>query len=747
MVLLLLAACAPGADAPDSDGPALIGDAGSLAFEPPWRTGEMADPPAGQIQPANFASLAVWDDLPHPAVPHPIAPHPATWRPAAAGGAVVWSLARVALGDDPSSPPVAKADTTPFDAANPLPPIHALAVRSGWWGVDTDGSKNKVGEWQDLKAAPFWDMDGLSTDGQRTLDFSATGLDAETTQSAFRFYGPLVSVDVEYQRFLHRLDHDPLSGFVNVTEQQPGGDFFVKEDLNAGQDYAIRVQELKANFKGRLTKNIHWRLNIWGMRKKGDRQVTALAHCFNVPNGTDSNGNPVTGPVFGRSCHLQSQGQRIDWLTTEIQPVVEAKLGSATVEYSRTMRTFSQADQQTTRPYDNFGFSGDLPFAAVPDNYTYIDRLKLGVGLRERLDFYGNVYTGNTLNRFRDTNRRFRGFDARITDWSIDGLTFTGYAKEYVQTGQTPTHLLPEEDPATIRRPINYDRTTAGVRTRWRPFHGSFSHWNAFSISSGYEYRGLGRKHAVFTENATTVDEAFTTSNWMHVKASMRWSPTFDSFVRYRLGFINEPLFGIAKNGVTNSALPTQAHLVEFGGTWTPVDHFLLSTTIGLENRWNKSQVADFSQDSYPIVLTAWYAPATRWSVSGGLAFFSSWIDQDITLGQLSTPATTRFGYGSQSDVVNLGTTYAWSDRLTLTGGFEFVRGRDRLAPPSIRPDLPQFSNVVVEVTRWTAGLDYRLGHGMSGYLRYQYFDYSDETQAFNSGTTNMILGGINAVF
>ncbi|MFV2066321.1 MAG: hypothetical protein ACC645_05025, partial [Pirellulales bacterium] len=656
--LLLLCASVPGADGLTRKDAVSNGKSGSLAFEPAWQIGDVAGQPASGFKPQGFASLAAWDDLPLPVVPDPVASE----------GEVVWSLAAVKLDDDAPPLPVTRTEILPFDAVNPLPPVQTLAVRFGWWGMDTDGSNNKIGEWQDVNASPFWDVDGLLTNGERTLDFSATGLDSETTQSGFRFYGPLVSVDFEYQRFLHRLDHDPLAGFTNITQQQPGGDFFVKEDLNAGEDYAIRVQELKANFKGKLTKNINWRLNLWGMRKKGERQVTALAHCFNVPNGTDINGNPVAGPVFGRSCHLQSQRQSIDWLTTEIEPVIEAKLGAATVEYSRTMRTFSQADQLTARPYDNFGLTGDMPYAVVPDNYTEIDRMKLGVALRERLDFYGNVYTGNTLNRYRRTNRRFRGYDLRMTDWSIDGVTLTGYAKQYIQTGQTPTVLLPEENLANIRQPINYDRTTAGLRGRWRPFYGSYSRWNGFALSSGYEYRGLGRENAIFTEGATTVDEAFTTSNWMNVKAEMRWFPALDSFVRYRVGFIDDPLYGIAKNGATNSSLPTQEHLVEFGSTWTPTDNFLLSATIGLENRWNKSDVADFSEDSYPIVLTAWYAPATRWSVSGGLAFFSNWIDQDITLGQLSTPGTTRWSYGGQSDVVNLGTTYAWSDRLTLTG-------------------------------------------------------------------------------
>jgi hypothetical protein len=32
-------------------------------------------------------------------------------------------------------------------------------------------------------------------------------------------------------------------------------------------------------------------------------------------------------------------------------------------------------------------------------------------------------------------------------------------------------------------------------------------------------------------------------------------------------------------------------------------------------------------------------------------------------------------------------------------------------------------------------------------YLRYIYYDYNDETAEYNSGTANMVLGGLTAVY
>ena len=622
---------------------------------------------------------------------------------------------------------------------------YILALRGGYWDVGSEGAKTKVGEFQHLQSSAFWDADGLLTDGRKTIDFSATGLDSEGTDARLRYYGPRASARVEYQRYFRRLDHDPLNGISDAQAQPPGGIIVTKDDLNVGNEYAIRVQELKANFKGNVTQNLRWRLGIWGMRKKGDRQVNAMGHCFNHPNATDVNGNPVFGP----SCHVLTQSQRIDWVTAEIEPALEATVGSATVEYARTMRGFDQSDQVTTRSYDNFGgfFSGDLPYAVVPNNFTEIDRFRSNVALLPNWDLYSSYYTGNTKNEHRDTNRRMSGFDVRTTVRKGATASLTGFAKKNVQTGQLPAALLPQENASDLVPPINYDQTKVGVKGRWRPYYGDCSWRDGLRLSGGYEYRLLDRENAVFAEDSTTVDQRQTTANLARIRASMRWNSAFESRLGYVLGFVDDPLYGIAKNGVTNTSLPTQEHRVELGGTWTPADNLLLSASFGFENRWNDSEISDFDEVNYPITLTGWYAPKNKWTFSGGLAFFRTWIDQDITLGGLSDPLTSRWDFQGSSDVVNLGTTYAWTDALTLSGGFAFVRGNNQFSSPAIPYDLSQFSAVIVETTRWTAGLDYQLSSATDFYFRYQFFDYDDRSQDLDSGAANMFLAGVDAVF
>jgi hypothetical protein len=626
-----------------------------------------------------------------------------------------------------------------------------FATRFGWWFVDDQGSPVKIGEYQSLESSPFFDIDGLRTDGLRTLDFSGSILDNDAQAARVRFFGPSHTARLDYQGYLRHLDHDPFDFFVDFNRQPPlplpgppANYRDMKEDLTVGDDFAIRVQQLNTSFTGKLTPNIDWRLNVWGMRKHGERQASALAHCFVAPNATDTNGNPVTGAA----CHMLSQSQRIDWLTAEIEPVVAGHFGPVTVEYSRTMRTLTTDDQLVTRPYDNFGFSGELPYAIVPENFTEIDRLKVGVTLPDCRDGYARLFAGHTENQFRDTDRKFRGFDLRLTDRSFDGVSLTGYAKNYVQTGELPGFLLPNETAAAITRPINYDRTIAGLAASWLPFYHEHTLRSRLRFSSGYEYRELDRGNAIFVENALTSVQSSTTTNLFRVRGSLGWTPTWTTYTQYQLSFIDDPLYGVPiENTTTNTSLPTQIHAVQFGNTWSPSNVFFLHGLIGVNNNWNSSDIANFDASIYDFIITAWYAPTPRWTVSGGLGFLSNWIDQDITLGSKSNPLTLPWDYGGQSDVVNLGTTYAWTKRLTMSGGIDFVRGRNAVGSLAPWPDLPTYFDVNVETIRFSAGADYELGTNSSLYVRYQLFDYDDKSDLLDSGTSEMLLFGANAFF
>ena len=654
------------------------------------------------------------------------------------------------------------------------------AFRFGWWGVSTDGNLNKVGEWQGLENSAFWDVDAITSDGYKTVDFTLTGTEDEALNTHWRYFSPGLSAEVDFGRFLHRLDHDSLANFQDTN----GDGSYVGRftDDFAGEDYAIRIQKLDAKFKGHLTENVKWGLNLWGMRKFGEREALAMNH----------------GCRDG-FCHLENNRQQINWLTMEIEPHVEARMGPVTVEYSRTMRAFQQNDETVTRFYNQDrgsraitpGF--DYPYAMTSENFTQIDRIKFGVDLTENTQFYANLFYGDTENKRVDIHRNFQGYDLRATNRSIDRLSLTAFAKRYKErtqriTDATGTDILSLNDPwgwnegthgitnasllAEFRTPVGRTTTTAGFKGRWKPSRSI----KGLAFTGGYEYRLIDRINATYpldfpANGISSFTQPDTVSNMLHVGAQNRWSRCFDSFVRYKMRSIDNPLFGFSETqeNVTsigqalNSNQPQHEDLVELGGTWTPADSFFVNATFGLQQRNHNAANANFSENDYPIVVSAWYAPAVNWTISGGLGFFSNWIDQDIMIGKDGSihgggqegATLVPFAYGGRAQVINLGSSYAASERLTLSGDFEFVESRNSFADPSFLGTggpvdlsyIPGASDVRTETTRFSLGADYLLSRQISCYFQYQFYDWNDKAGNGESGTASMFLGGVTAKY
>jgi hypothetical protein len=241
---------------------------------------------------------------------------------------------------------------------------------------------------------------------------------------------------------------------------------------------------------------------------------------------------------------------------------------------------------------------------------------------------------------------------------------------------------------------------------------------------------------------------------------STRWSRNLDTFTRYKVRFTENPLIGVTERaedepgaqGTFNTNQPQEEHLVEIGGTWAPAANFMTTAQIEFFNSWHDSRFANFTEDNTPMVFTVWFAPTHRLSLTSGYAFYSNWIDQDITLGaNRGDPAeieTTRWNYNGENHLVSLGATFALTSHVQLVGGYEFNRGSDTFnIPPSPHPGVDwttveQVADVIVETNRVSTGLDWQPYCDMNVYVRYIFFDYNDISADLYSGTTHMALLG-----
>jgi hypothetical protein len=316
----------------------------------------------------------------------------------------------------------------------------------------------------------------------------------------------------------------------------------------------------------------------------------------------------------------------------------------------------------------------------------------------------------------------------------------------------------------------------------------------AFALLGGYEYRQINRRRHESNEmnyELANQDPDFwiqpnTDSNRFWVGAQQDWSCTLNSSVKYMYINTSYPLYGVTPansytlDSALNTNLPTDEHRIELNTTWTPTDNFMLTGTFWIENTWNDGPYAYFNEDNYPFMLTAWYAPTSRWSVTGGFADLTNWIYQDITLGSVgpttagrdgrletSIPLTAPWRYAGRADLVNLNSSYAVNDCLTLTGGAECVWSSNAFVntpqtytvdsytgvgntttPTNVdMSDLPSYSRVDVRTWRLSAGYDYLLRQNMSTFFRYNYFDYGDYATTYNAGQSHMFLAGLSGTY
>jgi hypothetical protein len=722
------------------------------------------------------------------------------------------------------------------------------AVRFGYWGTYTAGSPVKVGEYQDLGASPFYDVDGIRSDGKRTLNYTVTGTDAETNAVNMNFYRPGIQANVDYQRFPHQRLHENLGEFPNFNVT--GAQQFRRQDVNPGEDYAIRVQELKANFKWQVNETAKVRLDVWGMKKEGERQASAVQECYAHNSGLVPDATP------GKNCHVLSQMQHIDWQTTEVKPVIEFNFGAIAAEYSHPIRVFSQGDNVVTRLYDSggsatseFGQPRYMEYGVVPENITQIDQLKLSANLNDFNKVYSFLFAGNTRKESdivppvssvgasfvqpesdeRIGNRQFDGADVRWTNTSIDNVTITTYGRtmsennepaaflipgEETRTGLVGGTSVPIEDAPTEITPIFYQRSQFGSKALWRPWGRGFG-LGGLAINGGYEYGVIHRKGLVVSGGVTEVGddpanvvhvveavEDETRSHKLWIGPSVRWSPELDTYVRYKWTNTQNPLFcGNAHEDANfttvalNSALPTHDDLIEIGGTLMPSDRFMLTGWFGIDiqsqnigeaivqNEPGKATVtnlnapAGFDSQSFPFGVNGTYRATDKWTINGGVAYYTEFTDRDVAFGAGEDHTFTPYGllqnqwsYVSRASVFNLGSSYDLTCKVRLVGQAEYVKGLQAAQQIAGDPRFPALDSTLAGIpnnfrqevysTRLTAGVDYQMSRRWSAYVRYVLYNYQDSadeariaasTQPVTglplSGTSNMFLGGVTGMF
>ena len=623
-----------------------------------------------------------------------------------------------------------------------------LAVRGGWWYVGRHGSETKVGEYQGLTSSPFWDVELLKSNGVSTLDLFGRGMDNETTQSGLYLFTPSYEANLRYERFIHRLDHDPLT---NMPPPGSGAEI-VAEDLDAGDDYAVRIQDIRTDVSGKLAENVKYDLDIWIRRKKGERQALGTHH------GMAFEGYPC------RVCHVQSETQQIDWLSTRVEPAIEARFGLLTARYSRPMRFFGQNDSVVTRSYGSFhpynDYTTDSPYAVVPETVSQTDRLKLRAALPQETVVFSQLFRGTTDNLQRDTHRGYYGVDLRSLQFifpphdtqrlcplrtavertaAVPGAS--GEHSRVCSHGHCPSLRSPQShqlsanfhrsgrrlaplSPRVLRRSAGGESgiRNRGNRPRLRRLPGREP--ARIRLSRSYVIHFLQRGH--FHALAPAIRQSTVVHAPRHGKPTVR----AEQLLR-RHQYQPSHIRGCGGPG-HNMAGRRQFHDHRQRLLREPPQSLFCC---GLRGK-------QLSDDLHVLVCAR-----PSWSISGGYGIFSNWINQDMYFPgndpQVEPLDRQLWNYGGRGQTLSIGASHTWGKQLTFSGSLQQVWATDATDPLAPWPDLPSYFDVQVNTRRYVCGVDWCGNSHVSAYLRYIYDDYDDGSAPYNSGRAHMVLAGL----
>lgn len=331
----------------------------------------------------------------------------------------------------------ALAQTTPSPTPPPAPPAESASlfegvVRLGGSSVDTKDNDTRVGEYLPLRDAAnvgteFWG----ARNGVR-FDVSAFngGTSRDQNYRADLDVKRLVKAHVTYQKFNHRLDHDPLTTYMDASSGLGGTFVATSTNTDPTAQYSVGVGEFRSRVEMKTPTKVPVTFFLGHNRqtRDGHRQVMTVAHCS--------------------SCHTYAFTRGVDELTRETIAGAMLDAGRLSVEYGYENSKFSDDAADITHQYNNAiqpatlqdiflnrvqydDAAGLLPVATVPGISKQMHSVRARLQLPGDASLWG-LYAQST-QRNDDTRLEvdYRGFSGRIVVPFKQKFTFKADMKRY----------------------------------------------------------------------------------------------------------------------------------------------------------------------------------------------------------------------------------------------------------------------------------------------------------------------------
>jgi hypothetical protein len=330
----------------------------------------------------------------------------------------------------------ATAQTTPPPSPAPAPAQAPSSIegvfRIGAVGVNTTDNLNKVGEYVPLEDAAklgteFWgEGNGVRFDVGAFYGGTSRDQDHRLDLDVKR----LVKAHVSYVKFGHRLDHDPLTTYMDASSGLGGTFVATSTNTDPTAQYSMGVGEFRSRVELTTPTKIPVKFFVGHNRqtRDGSHQVMTIAHCS--------------------SCHTYSYTRKLDELTRELiaGAMVDAK--GFSLEYGYENSKFEDGAPDILHQYNNAiqpatlqdiflnrvqydDAAGLLPIATVPGIEKDLHVLRARVQLPAESSLWGMFAKSTQRNEDTGLEVDYSGFSGRLFVPIKNRFSFKADVKRY----------------------------------------------------------------------------------------------------------------------------------------------------------------------------------------------------------------------------------------------------------------------------------------------------------------------------
>lgn len=546
-------------------------------------------------------------------------------------------------------------------AQSPQPKTEGVVTIGATAGSNT-GSQNRLNEYEVAKdgtlpsvGAQFW---GSNAAGTVRFDLLAShGGDNRDQKYGLQLSaGGRFNASVTFDRFLHRLDHDPLD-YVEAGI----GNFVVRAtDHDPGTAYSRAVGMLNTDVRFAATRNVELFASHKVLMRDGVHQGLTMSHCAN--------------------CHIESFARKMDETTSTLAAGARVNAGRFTMDYTFENRSLEENGPTPTNTYDTAvhpvtlvdlfvsrvqydSRNGELPFDLVPKQTKQTNTVRAAYALPGQGAVSGNFTHSTSTNDHADMSSTFTGGHARVTfplgkkafvnaffrryDIETDSV-FVNVVEQTAPAGPAAGLTYPEQYPSML--PVDYYTESTAARTPTEmAVELSMRPGKRSSINLGYEYEQVSRK-------AFEIDK--TTTSLFRAAAYYRPDKTLSLRARYEQAMISDPFTNVnaAKpailqttptpsgvpfgpqsvqyfemyrtRSVNLSGSPTDTVFLEGSANWSPTPQVSVSAHYRYRDQKNDQlNASTWSHAAHMPGVDVWVAPSPRFTLAAGWGYQKDTLD------------------------------------------------------------------------------------------------------------------------